>query len=384
MIRNFHMKTITASLFAACVFALLPASLARAATPDTNPPPRLTVELRDGSRVVGTSVEKSLKFRSALLGDVKLKVNDIRSIASVSTNLAKLTTVNGDSLTVSFMDAAFAVKTSFGKVDLRVDLVRNFSVTAGGMAGAYPPGLVALWSGEGNGDDSVGGNNATLKDITFADGQVGQAFSLNGSSSVITMPASPSLNVGAGDGLTVMAWIKPSDVQGIHPILEWNTDGKLGAHLMIGGQPGVQGVLAGAIIDINGQLHKVTSRQGTVLGGGFQHVSMTYDKVRGEGILYLNGTVVGRSQWGNIVPLTVGDVWVGHRNPSGDYRGSWTYDRFFAGLLDEVAIYNRALSTSEIQAICREQNHGEPLPPPPSAPTFNGRFRQGGFGGAGD
>jgi hypothetical protein len=34
-------------------------------------------------------------------------------------------------------------------------------------------------------------------------------------------------------------------------------------------------------------------------------------------------------------------------------------------LLDEIAIYNRALSLSEIQTICTEDNHGEPLPPPP-------------------
>ncbi|MGO8743028.1 MAG: hypothetical protein ACLQUR_11605 [Limisphaerales bacterium] len=33
-------------------------------------------------------------------------------------------------------------------------------------------------------------------------------------------------------------------------------------------------------------------------------------------------------------------------------------------LLDELAVYNRALSASEIQTICKEENHGEPLRPP--------------------
>ena len=41
---------------------------------DPNPPPRLTVEVRDGSRVVGTSVEEKLKFHSALLGDLKPRI----------------------------------------------------------------------------------------------------------------------------------------------------------------------------------------------------------------------------------------------------------------------------------------------------------------------
>src|ERR1019366_6674916 len=71
-------------------------SIARAA--DTNPPPRLTVELRDGSRVVGTSAEKYFKFHSALLGNLKLDVKDIRSVECVSSNSAKLATANGDTL----------------------------------------------------------------------------------------------------------------------------------------------------------------------------------------------------------------------------------------------------------------------------------------------
>jgi hypothetical protein len=39
--------------------------------------------------------------------------------------------------------------------------------------------------------------------------------------------------------------------------------------------------------------------------------------------------------------------------------------------MDEIAIYNRALSASEIQAICTEQSNGEPLTQPaPSTGWF--------------
>jgi len=44
--------------------------------------------------------------------------------------------------------------------------------------GTHLPGLVALWSGDGDGNDSVGGNTATLTDISFEEGKVGQAFLL--------------------------------------------------------------------------------------------------------------------------------------------------------------------------------------------------------------
>jgi hypothetical protein len=53
-----------------------------------------------------------------------------------------------------------------------------------------PSGVVALWSGDGNGKDSAGWNNGTLTDITFAKGKVGQAFHFNGKSSFIKIPAS--------------------------------------------------------------------------------------------------------------------------------------------------------------------------------------------------
>jgi hypothetical protein len=36
----------------------------------------------------------------------------------------------------------------------------------------------------------------------------------------------------------------------------------------------------------------------------------------------------------------------------------------FSGGLDEFGIYNRALSAAEVQAICTEENNGQPLTPP--------------------
>jgi hypothetical protein len=96
----------------------------------TNLPPRLTVDLRDGSRVVGTSVDKNFKFHSALLGDIKLAVKDIRGVECVATNSAKLTTTQGDTLMGWFVESAIAIKTSFGKVKLAVASIRSVKVLA--------------------------------------------------------------------------------------------------------------------------------------------------------------------------------------------------------------------------------------------------------------
>jgi len=343
---------------------------------DTNPPPHLTVELRDGSRVVGTCVEKYFKFHSALLGELKLEVKNIRSVECVSSNSAKLSTANGDSLTVSFAEPEFAVKTSFGKVELAVDSVHNLTVTAGGSPGSHPSGLVALWSGEDNGRDSVGGNDAKLMEIDFADGKVGRAFSLNGFSSWMKIPAGPSLDVGKGNGLTIAAWIKPSNVVSFHPILEWNSVTQLGVQLWLGHLPQQHGELFSNLVDDEGNAHSLNSAQGVVVTGQFQHVALTYDKASGVARLFVNGRVVAEQNLGSFTPQTSYDLLVSRR--PGDHPGDWTYNAFFAGLLDEIALYNRALSVSEIQAACQGDNNGElPPAPTPGAMPFNGIYRNG-------
>ncbi|HZL14083.1 MAG TPA: LamG domain-containing protein [Verrucomicrobiae bacterium] len=363
------MKTIQALGFVSLLF-LLPVHSVDASPAETNAPDyRLTVDLRDGSRVIGESGSDHLKFHSALLGDLKLWVKDIRSVECVSSNSAKLMTTGGDTLMVWFADSEVTAKTSFGKVELSVDSIRKITVSAGGAAGARRPGLVALWSGEDNGKDSIGGNDAELTDMDFADGQVGRAFSLNGFGSWMKIPASPSLDVGNGDGLTISAWIKPSNVNSFHPILEWEvTKQKNAVSFWIGHLPQDHGVLFGNIGDDQGNTHSLCSTPGAVVSGQFQHIAMTYDKISGIGRLFVNGYVVAQENLGVFTPQTTDDLFISRR--PADQPGDWTYNTFFGGLLDEVAIYNRALSMEEIQRVSREDNHGEPLPPS----VFSGRM----------
>ena len=58
---------------------------------------------------------------------------------------------------------------------------RRLTVAVVPPPGKLPTGLVALWSGEGNANDSVGGNNGTLTgSATFGPGKVGQGFVFDG------------------------------------------------------------------------------------------------------------------------------------------------------------------------------------------------------------
>lgn len=69
---------------------------------------------------------------------------------------------------------------------------------------AAPAGLVSWWQAEGNAVDAFVIHNGTLMDgVTFAQGMVGNSFSLNGQS-YIAVPDRPALNP---NNITVDAWI---------------------------------------------------------------------------------------------------------------------------------------------------------------------------------
>ena len=87
------------------------------------------------------------------------------------------------------------------------------------------PGIAGWWRGEGDATDSSlpeGGNNGSLIGrFNFPAGEVGQSFELEdvgqpmefaGTNNYVQVPQSPSLDVGAGGGLTVEGWINPTNV----------------------------------------------------------------------------------------------------------------------------------------------------------------------------
>jgi hypothetical protein len=208
---------------------------------------------------------------------------------------------------------------------------------------APPVGLVSWWPGNGDANDMVSGNTGTFVGASFADGQVGQSFSFDGSGNHVRVPASASLNVGAGNGLTVEAWINPAD-SSPGPIVEWAVNGAYAVLLWANSLS--SGALYGAIFGTDGSSHIIQSASGILQANSFQHVAMTYDKASGIARLLINGSVAAESSLGTYTPRTASDLYIGHRpatTPAGPVS--------FNGKIDEVSIYSRALATAEIQAI---------------------------------
>ncbi len=216
-----------------------------------------------------------------------------------------------------------------------------------------PSGLVSWWPGEGNANDLIGTNNGVpAGGLSYSNGEVGQAFYLNGTNAYVGVPASSGLNVGVGNGMTVEGWIDPSVVDSApRPIVEWNNHshgGVWGVHLWDSYGTG-PGCLYLNIQDANNNppngYHTLASPAGVVHANVYQHVAFTYDRTSGVATIYLNGVNVAQTTFPtNIVPQTSYDFYLG-------VRASDVPPTLWAGSLDEFSVYNRVLSSNEMAAI---------------------------------
>src|ERR1035437_10190869 len=227
-----------------------------------------------------------------------------------------------------------------------------------------PSGIVAWWPAEGNANDIVGTNNGILQaGASYAVGKVGRAFFLNNANAYVRVPASASLkNIATANGLTIEGWIDVTNVAGLHPIAEFSDGvGNYGVQLWVGSNPSDNGLLYAALVDTNGNYHQLYSPQYTIITNTFQHIALTCDKASGAGTLYVNGVIVAQSTWASFSPQTDYDLWLGHRSQSCG-GGCWTYGTYLGGLLDELSLYNRALSQTEIQSIYNAGGAGKCAP----------------------
>jgi hypothetical protein len=127
---------------------------------------------------------------------------------------------------------------------------------------------------------------------------------------------------------------------------------------------GGPGDLFSDVKDVSGNDHILVSAPGILVSNQFQHVAVTYDKASGAGVLYVNGNVAFSANLGNFTPQTSYDLSLGRRQ---------THDPpgVFNGMMDEVSVYGRALSASEIQAIYVAGAAGKCADPAPTAANIS-------------
>lgn len=220
-----------------------------------------------------------------------------------------------------------------------------------GLAGCVPKpaGLVSWWRAEGDAQDSVGTNHGTLYGaVGFAPGKVGQAFVFDGASYVRIADA-PNLNFDATSPITVELWACRTGTASIMHFMGKRlgcgadtgnyqmafNENNPGEGLSFGGGASTPGyvVTTGLTMPMTNWVYLV----GTFDGGTLR--------------FYTNG-VLAASATGTMGPTNSASLLIGDSGSEGGCKP-------FVGLIDEVAIYNRALSDAEILALYNAGSDGK-------------------------
>ena len=198
-------------------------------------------------------------------------------------------------------------------------------------------GLVAAYSfNEGAGttlvDCSGRGHTGTIAGATWsAQGRFGGALSFDGVNDWVTIGDTAALDLTTG--MTLEAWVLPSTVNGWRTVLLKERSGGLVYSLYTSGDGTRPSGWVAAPGDFN--IFGPASMSTTT----WTHLAMTYDGATLR--LFVNGTQVTSRALTTPITTSTGALRLGGNN---------VWSEFFQGRIDEVRIYNRALTAVEIQA----------------------------------
>lgn len=232
-------------------------------------------------------------------------------------------------------------------------------------------GLIGHWKLDGNAQGVPGEKNLDGQlqgDVKFVTSPFGQSASLSGDASHVVVPHDDRLHVDNGD-FTVAAWIKPRELRQSGIV---SLGGYGYTHGWLFDMPNGNGVIRIETAKADG-LHNgtVESKAGVIRANQWQHVAVTVQRGDKATRLYVNGYEVGVG--------TIGSETL--NNPKVSLHiGSIQNSAFFAGEIDEVRIYRRALEVAELEALIEPGRQFATAPnEPPQNLTLqlNGRWFSG-------
>jgi alpha-tubulin suppressor-like RCC1 family protein len=241
-----------------------------------------------------------------------------------------------------------------------ISLLAAITITQTLEASCTPPpaGSVGWWPGEGNANDVVGGDNGTLVGgATFAAGEVGQGFRLDGTNGYVQIADSAALKP---TNVTVEAWVwldpnLPANRGGEQIVFKKNTssawfEGYSLLKVTIDNGDGTYSNRFQFCVSRSGNQVAINS-QTIAQRGVWYHVAATYDGNQSK--LFVNGVLEATATPGFALDYDTTPVFIGT-------SGTWApYLSMFGGTIDEASIYNRALSMSEIAAIYNAGSAGK-------------------------
>ena len=210
-----------------------------------------------------------------------------------------------------------------------------------------PSGAVAWYRAENNGVDSIGPNFATANGgATYATGEVGQAFSLNGSTAYVSAPDNASLHPSS---LTVEGWFKIIGTTGIRMLAAKSIGtGVENSFLVFIAADGTMGAGVG-----DGASTDMLASSTAPTTGVWHHFAYVYDSAGTAQALYLDGALVNAATTSKVIAYDTNPLLIGAESNNS------TLGFFFSGGIDELTIYNRALTSTEVQTVAGAGTFGK-------------------------
>jgi hypothetical protein len=196
-----------------------------------------------------------------------------------------------------------------------------------------PGSLVAAYSfNEGSGttvhDASGNSHTGTLQGGTSwaTSGKYGKALSFNGTNAYVNIPNSSLLQLRTA--MTLEAWVNPTKLTGVwrDVIYKGNDNYYLEAD-STSGKPATRATTGGSLLGTSSPAVNT-----------WTHLTGTYDGATLR--FYVNGVQVSSRAQTGAITISTNALQIG---------GDSIYGQYFSGIVDEVRVYSRALSATEIQ-----------------------------------
>jgi galactitol-specific phosphotransferase system IIB component len=214
----------------------------------------------------------------------------------------------------------------------------NVSQSSGGGLRTRDSGIFApvsaryirIYATGGDGYYSVSELQIFIQSNPWVDGKAGKALNFDGVNDYVSVTDSAGLKPAA---LTVEAWIKPLDLP------------SLGRSFILAKYSDNQGWYIDLYSsgEINLRLYNGSSSTnfliGTISTGNWYHIAFTYDTNSDQIKTYLNGSLVEDTTYTSYISSDASLIFGKASHYDGEY---------YSGIIDEVVIYDRALTASEI------------------------------------
>ena len=200
----------------------------------------------------------------------------------------------------------------------------------------------------GNVNDGSGNNlNVTNEGATLTSNRFGaenSAYLFDGNNDYVQVTSSEKLN-NISNEITISGWVK-ANYQFYHTVLSRNSSNVLFGFAK-NLRPGI--IFHGLTVDY-GTSENYWSRilpYYTIPENEWTFIATTFSNTDSVITFYVNDSIVHNSQaYGTITPSTA-DLFIGKRD-------SEQYPEYFKGSIDDIRVYNRALSKAEITALFEE------------------------------